>query len=417
MEKKTIGKFISALRRASGMTQRELGEKLFVSDKTISRWECDESVPDLALIPLIAEIFGISTDELLRGERNSSTDADSEKCERNRQSSERKMRLMLSNRKKKYKNQLLASVGISLIGLLAAIMIDLAFSKGLIAFCVSGALFIIGELLAVGFSANATVELTDDDTCSDDIDRYNNEVKRYALVLTLLNICLVAFCLPLVTVIDGRNFGLLFGSWLGFGSVFTFVAAVLCYSAYIFLLKGRVFKLTEREAHILKCVRRVYAKCFCVGLCVAILLGVGIGAWNNLIGFESLIKEQVFYNADDFRTQMRIDYKNWYNEGYSRGDSELPSNDYGKVSKTVYGKDGEYLFEFYYHPQLYHSIEFTESASDKMPVRVVTLDAYYDACDVFDTVNIILLALLVCDPIVCVVIYINKLNKIRSKEE
>ena len=70
MEKKTIGKFISALRKANGMTQKELGEKLFVSDKTVSRWECDECTPELSLIPSIAEIFGITTDELLCGERN-----------------------------------------------------------------------------------------------------------------------------------------------------------------------------------------------------------------------------------------------------------------------------------------------------------------------------------------------------------
>jgi DNA-binding transcriptional regulator YiaG len=41
MEKKTIGKFISVLRRANGMTQKELGDKLYVSDKTVSRWERD----------------------------------------------------------------------------------------------------------------------------------------------------------------------------------------------------------------------------------------------------------------------------------------------------------------------------------------------------------------------------------------
>lgn len=63
MEKKTIGKFISALRRANGMTQKELAEKLFVSDKTVSRWECDECTPDLTLIPVIAEIFGITSDD------------------------------------------------------------------------------------------------------------------------------------------------------------------------------------------------------------------------------------------------------------------------------------------------------------------------------------------------------------------
>ena len=69
MERKTIGGFIAALRRANGMTQRELADRLNVSDKTVSRWERDESAPELAAIPVIAEIFGVSCDELLRGER------------------------------------------------------------------------------------------------------------------------------------------------------------------------------------------------------------------------------------------------------------------------------------------------------------------------------------------------------------
>ena len=42
MEKKTIGSFIAALRRANGLTQKELAEKLNVSDKAVSRWERDE---------------------------------------------------------------------------------------------------------------------------------------------------------------------------------------------------------------------------------------------------------------------------------------------------------------------------------------------------------------------------------------
>ena len=69
MEKKTMGSFIAALRRASGMTQKELAERLNVSDKSVSRWERDDGAPDLALIPVLAEIFGVTCDELLRGER------------------------------------------------------------------------------------------------------------------------------------------------------------------------------------------------------------------------------------------------------------------------------------------------------------------------------------------------------------
>lgn len=52
------------------MTQKELGDRILVSDKTVSRWERDENTPDLSLIPMIADIFGITSDELLRGERN-----------------------------------------------------------------------------------------------------------------------------------------------------------------------------------------------------------------------------------------------------------------------------------------------------------------------------------------------------------
>lgn len=69
MEKKTIGGFISALRKANGMTQKELAEQLNVSDKTVSRWERDDGTPDLSVIPAIAEIFDVTCDELLRGER------------------------------------------------------------------------------------------------------------------------------------------------------------------------------------------------------------------------------------------------------------------------------------------------------------------------------------------------------------
>ena len=71
MEKKTIGGFIAVLRKANGMTQKDLAEKLNVSDKSVSRWERDDGAPDLSLIPVIAEVFGVTCDELLKGERQS----------------------------------------------------------------------------------------------------------------------------------------------------------------------------------------------------------------------------------------------------------------------------------------------------------------------------------------------------------
>ena len=69
MEKKTLGSFISALRRAQGLTQQEVADRLMVSNRAVSRWERDEAMPDITLLPAIADLFGVTVDELLRGER------------------------------------------------------------------------------------------------------------------------------------------------------------------------------------------------------------------------------------------------------------------------------------------------------------------------------------------------------------
>ena len=65
----SIGQFIAALRKANGLTQQEVAERLNVSNKSVSRWERGECAPDLSLIPALAEMFGVTCDELLKGER------------------------------------------------------------------------------------------------------------------------------------------------------------------------------------------------------------------------------------------------------------------------------------------------------------------------------------------------------------
>lgn len=57
---------IIRLRLSAGMTQAELGEKLNYSDKTISKWERAESMPDAAVLKKLSELFDVSVDSLLR---------------------------------------------------------------------------------------------------------------------------------------------------------------------------------------------------------------------------------------------------------------------------------------------------------------------------------------------------------------
>ncbi len=66
MKKKTLGMMIASLRKENGMTQFELAEKMGVTDKAVSKWERDLSCPDVNTIPKLAEVFGISVDELMQ---------------------------------------------------------------------------------------------------------------------------------------------------------------------------------------------------------------------------------------------------------------------------------------------------------------------------------------------------------------
>ncbi len=61
----TLGKRIAANRKRLGMTQDQLADQLGVTAQAVSKWENDQSCPDITALPKLAEIFGISTDELL----------------------------------------------------------------------------------------------------------------------------------------------------------------------------------------------------------------------------------------------------------------------------------------------------------------------------------------------------------------
>ena len=69
MEKETLGAFVCELRKEKQMTQKEMAEKLGITDKAISKWERGLSYPDISMLEPIAELFDVSVMELLQGQR------------------------------------------------------------------------------------------------------------------------------------------------------------------------------------------------------------------------------------------------------------------------------------------------------------------------------------------------------------
>ena len=64
-----FGQFLNQLRREKGWTQKDLAERLYVSDKAVSKWERGLSLPDVALLLPLAGALGVSVTELLEGRR------------------------------------------------------------------------------------------------------------------------------------------------------------------------------------------------------------------------------------------------------------------------------------------------------------------------------------------------------------
>lgn len=82
MDLEKIGQFLAELRKERNLTQEQLGEKIGVTNKTVSRWEKGNYLPPAQMLKALSELYGVSINELLTGERLAAEDYQ-EKAEEN----------------------------------------------------------------------------------------------------------------------------------------------------------------------------------------------------------------------------------------------------------------------------------------------------------------------------------------------
>ena len=278
MEKKTIGQFIAALRKASGMTQKQLSEKLNVSDKAVSRWERDECAPDLSLIPVIAEIFGVTSDEILRGERKFEQQSVAETTVTSAKSSKQIERI-LNDSKLKFSIRSIISAGIAIVGLLGAMLFNFGFNRAYIGFIVACILYLAAAVCETVFVklAFSSVSGEDFETEKTELckrDFFNNAIFTYLVVLVLF-----AVTLPLVVFVSDSYWGLTAESWFIYGAIYGIVALFICVLVKIFssrfALKNGVYTLPENELAKAEKVYRAdkkYLKILALTLCFTVVL-------------------------------------------------------------------------------------------------------------------------------------------------
>lgn len=102
MNPKDSGVFISELRKENNLTQKQLAEKINVSDKAVSRWETGKGYPDVNSLVALSELFNVSVNEILSGERSS--------CEDISKIADENIITVIKENKRRRKGQLLATV-------------------------------------------------------------------------------------------------------------------------------------------------------------------------------------------------------------------------------------------------------------------------------------------------------------------
>lgn len=104
MDNEKFGKFIQKLRKENNLTQKQLGEKLNITDKAISKWERGLSFPDISMLNSLADTFHITVTELLNCEIGTNEEIDVKKAveeaiENITQSQEKKTKKNIKNKK------------------------------------------------------------------------------------------------------------------------------------------------------------------------------------------------------------------------------------------------------------------------------------------------------------------------------
>ena len=360
MEKKTIGKFISVLRKAKGMTQQELADKLLVSDKTVSKWERDERMPDISLLPAIAEIFGITTDELLRGERNNPEREGygTEETEAKQTAkSEKQLNNMLNKKMRIYNSLTCLSVIIMLLGFILGFLFVLYLQDPLMVLVCFG-FMVVAQVCQVIFANNALIRPDEDELCSNRVGIFNSRVIDTVAWFTIANIS--------ITVCFVLTLNELFGNYLGAGCIIaiTIMLAEIIYIVYAlavrkaFVKRGLIVYNDERAKIIkyrTKLLKRMVLGC---GIGAIVLFVVGFSIIGSVMSWDRYYVK--YDDVDEFKAQIEGEYDTWceYNKGnfwaeVDDGEFVFLEEEYKasceafKQYGEIKGRDGQVLCEYY----------------------------------------------------------------------
>ena len=362
MEKKTMGKFISVLRKANGMTQQELADKLMVSDKTVSKWERDERMPDISLLPAIAEIFDITTDELLRGERNNperEINSIEETEVKQKVKSDKQFNYMIDKKVHLYRNLSFISISLLIIALIVATAVNFSAKRGDIAFYCSISLCIVAEVCQLLFALNAWIKV-DDGANKDKVALSNNKIAREATAISFACLGSIAFYSPISAVFSAINNGyenayVLAETFFLTGGLIMCCTLFAAFAIYVLFVKKAlhskgIIVMTDSEERTFLLNKSVMKKMSIAFLCVVIVFGVSASVINNVE-----LKAGTVVQWTELKEYVESDYDEWLDDTYGSNEvlrqlADIEYKRYGATLVREYNYAGDsHTITYYYH--------------------------------------------------------------------
>lgn len=411
MEKKTIGSFIAALRKANGLTQKELAEKLNVSDKAVSRWERDECYPDLTMIPALAEIFGVSCDELLNGGRINSE----ERQPRQEQKTAKQIDFLINRVRTSFAVHSAGIYALSALGLLAALVCNTVFSRAYLGFFLA-CVFYVGGLMWLTMKLIASFSALVYETESPLLDRVKEKIVRSAAGNLTGVLIMFAAALPLIVVVNSPYYGLDISDWARYGLVFAGIAAVIgliicaavpriCAARGVYVpeeMTVKADKLRLKSALILVAVLVVTAA-------VQIALNYDTRLFADSTSFD---------NVDDFVTFMETKQTSGgYNDAPATAvEYDAPAYDSRQWREqhthSIEAPDGSVVCTYIQRNENVASMSFTWVENELVSIKVITSDQLRVAWQRQTLMNEAFIAVYIVEAAVCLIVYRSKKKKI-----
>lgn len=312
MERRSIGVFIAALRKANGMTQRELAEKLNVSDKTISRWERDDGAPDLAAIPVLAEIFSVSCDELLRGERRSPEERSTGREDEATAKGEKQRQRLLTLSLVRLQNRSYITMAMAALGLAAAMVVNFGFYRAKLGFLVGLVFSLASAVCQLIFRNNALLTVSDMEG-DPKLGSFRLSVFRRTEYSLGLNLVLLGSTLPLMLPFLKSNMGLDAGIWLRCGAIsgglVLLAVCIVCYIINGSRIRSGAYCLLEKTQRTLVHRHRLKGRCAVGFLLMMAVTALIHAASTQLWGPWSIMEYTAFQDYDSFKAYMEKSVK------------------------------------------------------------------------------------------------------------